>query len=155
MSRVSLAANFVTVTTDITGVATFTIKIPGTFGGLGEATSGRFLQQLEFWSMSGTNGDKISGMKITDTDGVVPSPVHASFPNYPDIVYFDDTAMSAGNQGFLINPTQPLILNPIGGAQFQFVPSGLYLTGKFTTANVVLIGQQAYVNVHWGILSNF
>lgn len=156
MSRLSLMAAAALITTDNTGVASFSVKVPGTFNGAAETstTNGRFVQTLEFWTIDGTEGDYITNMRIEDSDGVIPVPLQPSFPFYPIMLYFADFgAQPPLISGLYLKPGMISLMSPMNGALSQFIASQLYLKADFHTANQTLTGQKAICNVRWGIIS--
>lgn len=142
-------------TTDITGKASFAIKIPGTFGGLPaglyEPSSGRNISKVDFWTIDGTDGDRLTNMRVEDTDGIL-SAISANFPSYPVIQYFQDQVADSSLRGFYISPNWPLTMTPVSGDAYAYVPSGLYLCADFTSANILGIGRKVVCNITWSVV---
>lgn len=139
------------LTTDVNGSAFFNIKVPGIFGGIPdgliEPASGRNIVKAEIWTVKGTDGDRLTSIRVTDSDGLLDI-LKSKLPNYPDIQYFVDSNADPVLQGLYIPTTIPLILHPLVEG-YSFIPSGLYLAGTFQTANPQLLGQQVIINIHW------
>lgn len=143
-----------TVTTGISGSVSFSIKIPGTYGGLqpSTATTGRYFQEAHLWSDSLANGDYVKDLKLTDTDGVVPTAERALLPAYPDVVRFYDAADVDNDNGVYLNSNTPSIIKPFdqdGQPSIRYMPSQLYLTGTFV-AGTLAIGRVLRCNIIWG-----
>lgn len=140
------------IATDITGVATLSVKIPGTFGGLTPADPSnlRYFKQAKIWSPSIVDGDLIDQVRIVDTDGVIPSQMRGAFAAYPIIVDFTQDA--PGNAGVIpgvyLESSEPVIINAFGD-NIQAVPCGLYFTARFT-AGAVSLGRKLRGNIIWG-----
>lgn len=136
------------------GSVAFNIKIPGTFANIlpTDPTAGRWFQEAEIWSDSAISGDTVTDMKLTDTDGVVPSEQRFLFPNYPDIIQFYDTSVTgASGPGLLIPPSRSLVIRPFeidSKPVIKFLPSQLYLTGTLTSGDLSL-GKVFRINIIW------
>lgn len=163
MGRLIFSPCTVKLTTDITGVANLSLKIPGTFtGATGDTThDGRFFKGVNLWSAAGTHGDRIYDFSIEDTDGVfsehgIPT---VPFPDYPVLTYFQDQEIvetASLLKGSFLRPEYLASIASIDAKsdEFSFIPAGLYIKGKFKTANIVKIGQVVYCNIIWGKWSN-
>lgn len=158
MSRVTLQAITVNFTTLLSGDAAISIQVPDSFNGINDASNGRFLSHFEVWSDGGTMGDRLHNIRIEDTDLIlqgagIPT---GGFPNYPVIYYLEDTSVTETTnfkRGLSIFPDTPVVINKLDSREpFDFIPSGFYIKGTFTTANGLLIGQKIRINVFWGKL---
>lgn len=143
------------LTTDLAGNASFSFKVPGTFAGLPmglyEPSSGRNIQKVDIWTVAGTEGDRITNMRVEDTDGVLAA-ISGNFPNYPVIQYFQDQAADSNLRGFYISASRVLSMTPVSGEAYAYIPSGLYLCADFNTANVVGIGHRVICNITWSVV---
>lgn len=140
-------------TTILGGSKTISIQVPGTFSSVfpTDPTAGRFLASATFWSDATNPSDSIDLLQVVDTDGVVPVPVRAAFPNYP--VIFDMIDSIGGVQSSIMMPTSPLTITAFdssGVASARFIPSQLYIKMTFTTG-LLSLGQVFRVLVRWGM----
>lgn len=145
-AAIQLAPVRASVTTSILGTGSLSVKIPGTFAGLAPAdpTAVRYLSKIAIWADSPADGDFISSIAIQDTDGVIPVPARAAFPNYPIIAGFLESGVADG--GWL--KTEGMTIEPLGGV-LKTLPSGLYITALFTSGGLSL-GKIFRVNILWG-----
>lgn len=143
----------VTLTTNLlTGQATASIKIPGTFSGAVPSDStntGRFLRSVSIWSASAVDGDAVTSIKLVDNDGVVPLAARAAFPSYPVIIDLLDTVTGADSK-LLIPPAgiTAEAFNTIGEVESRFLPSGLYLEYEVTAGAPAI--RLFRSNIRWG-----
>lgn len=154
--------------TDETGIATLSLKIPGSFNGIdpyGQTpANGRFIRLIRIWSDAQLTGDRISGMKIEDTDQVMvgegkifPNIQEARklLPNYPILTHFDDDDLEevgGALKGVFLQTNQLQEFTPANPGSYDFVPSGCYIkatltsgdsrAGKTFRANFILIKQE-------------
>lgn len=147
---------YFSVTTVLGGSANFSFRIPGTYGGLnpGDPTTGRYFSHAEFWCDTPTNGDKLTGLKLTDTDGILSAPEQAACPNYPDVVQlYDNASLPSGlNAGVFIHNNPPARIDSFdstGKREIKFLPSGLDLVGTFTAGDGA-ISRVFRCNIYWG-----
>lgn len=111
-----------------------TFKVPGTFAGLvpSDPTAGRYFKSFHIWADIPIVTNRLDSLKLVDTDGVVPVPARAAFPNYPNIIEFfsaEDVAAGLLN-GCYFHPDDGLKIEPFnegGQSVVQFLPAGLYL----------------------------
>lgn len=140
------------ITTTLGGSATTSVKIPGTFGGIqtSDPTQGRYLKSVTVWCDAPSNGDQITLLQIVDTDGVVPVPARAAFPNYP--VIFDMLDTVGGVQSLLLasTPVEFDAFDTSGVATSRFLPSQLYLKVTFQAGDLS-IGKIMRAVIRWGI----
>lgn len=144
---------YFSVTTILGGSAAFSVKVPGTYGGLQptDPTAGRYFKQARCWSTAPEDGDILTGLKLTDTDGVLATAERALCPNYPDVSYFYDPQVDGQTlkTGLLLNgETMIDAFNPAGNAPL-LLPSGLYIAGTFTSGGLT-VGATFRVNIIWG-----
>ncbi len=145
---------YFSVTTVLGGSCSFSVQIPGTYAGVFpvNATAGRWLQEVQIWADSAVNGDVISDLKLTDTDGVVTTPERAFLPNYPDVVrFYDTTVTGTDGSGLLLHNNPPMVVRPFesdGQPVVRLLPAQLYLTGTFTSGSLS-IGKTFRVNLIW------
>lgn len=141
--------NFTGATNILTGRATISVKVPGTFAGLNPGSptfSGRFIQKVLVFFGNSMPGDLVKNISVVDTDGVIPVGQRGAFPNYPEIGTRNDPSIAAANQGLYLNALAPTEFSPPTGQ--QAVPSGLYLSADFQKGGIVL-NDTVYVNVYW------
>lgn len=138
---------------DPAGPVSFSIKVPGTYGGIQPAdpSTGRYFQEARIWSDTLTAGDTITDMKLTDTDGIVSMPERAFLPNYPDVVRFYDVSVTGTEgSGLYLPRAGELLIRPFeadGTSPVRFMPAQLYLTGTLTTTVVSKVFRG---NIIWG-----
>lgn len=141
---------YFSATTLLGGSINFSFKVPGTYAGLTptDQTAARYLKEIRIWSDSPQNGDVLTNLKITDTDGVCFAPEQAALPNYPDVALFSELAsLPAGlSTGILLNPDGCTIVNP--STDLKPVPSGLYLSGTFSSGGLSL-GKTMRCQIMW------
>lgn len=147
-----------TATTDNTGSATLSLKIPGTFNSLvySSSSSGRFLKSISIWTQNGTYGDRAHDVQVVDSDSII-SGMSGLFPLYPVIQQLGDmgvTNTSTLFRGIFVPPNQVVNLQSIDPSYLIFLPSQLYLTATFTTANATPAGQNVFCNLIWGTASS-
>lgn len=152
-----ISPTYVSLTTILGGSISFSIKIPGTYGGINpnDPTTGRYFQEALIWADAPSDGDLIHSLKLTDTDGVVTMPERAFLPNYPDIVRFYEPSIPTGADG-----TGVLLCAVAGGTKIRpfesnaesslrFMPSQLYLTGTVRSGALAL-GKTFRIQIIWG-----
>lgn len=129
------------------------LKIPGTFAGLdGNAypTGGRWLKRAQIWTDSGAAGDKLTNLRIEDTDGKIPQPLRALFPAYPVISYLMDQEVESPGEGGLQIPPGIVLnvepIDPLDSRGLQFIPSELYLCSTFNSS----ANKTCRINYIWG-----
>lgn len=150
-------------TTD--GEASISIKVPGTFGACTDPSkqvaepfngyqdpfpTGRYLDRCEIWADEYTPGDLVTGLHVSDLDGVVPEPMRPYFPAYPVIGVFYDVEITETENvkaGLFTQPNRPLSVSSIDKIP-MFVPSGLYIAGTFKTASTT--PKTVRCNFFWG-----
>lgn len=136
----------------LTGTATVSIQIPGTFVSLLRPQTGgggRLFVSGTISMGSPAKGDYATGFKVVDNDGVIPSGLRGNFPNYPVISDWSDPGVSAGNVGIDLETDKPTAITPMGNN--NFCPSGLYLTGTVQKASVGV--DTVYVDIQWDDLT--
>ena len=137
----------VTVTTTVlTGLGTFSLKIPGTFSGTSSQVNQRYLARVEVSADAVAVGDYIDNLSIRDDDGVIPAPLRSQFPDYPVVLDFGVDSGVGTIAGYYIQGGS-LTIAPISGDPFP-IPSGLYL--KATIHNAGLLSKAYRFNVIWG-----
>lgn len=141
-------------TTGIGGSATVSVPVPGTFGGLNpnDPSQGRYLKNAMIWCDSPSAGDELSLLQVVDTDGVVPAPARAAFPNYPVIFDLLDTvtglspALFIPSSGFLAEA-----FDATGSPMTRFIPSQLYIKATYQAGGLG-IAKTMRIVLRWGIL---
>lgn len=125
----------------------FSIKIPGTFTSLipNDAATGRYLKAANIRADVPTGAEYVKDLKVTDTDGVIPSGERALLPAYPDMIRFYDASDTANLNGSWLPATfEPFDLQ--GNKQIRALPSGLYITGTIGGAEL----QVFRIDITWG-----
>lgn len=159
-----------TATTDSSGVASISMKVPGTFNGMKVGVSnGRYINEIQIACDTGLVGDYIKNMVVSDDDSIlnsVPDPLNPGHTvgertGYPILKTFYDAEADAANQGIYISPSSPSLLRPVTKPistdlplSADFVPSGLYIKGDFQSAATVLQGKAGRIvriNMLWAI----
>lgn len=145
----------VSVTTAaITGLGTFSVKVPGTFAGTTSITNMRYLSYVEIFADNPAMGDYVDSIKVSDDDGVIPAPLRSRFPEYPTIINFSADSGVGTIAGYYLSQngeTRIGTFPQLGtGAREepQPIPSGLYL--KATIHNSGLLSKTYRVNIMWG-----
>lgn len=145
----------VTVTTAaITGIGSFSVKVPGTFSGTSSAVNTRYLSYVEIISDEIAMGDYIDGIVVSDDDGVIPVALRARFPEYPTIINFSSDTGVGTIAGYYLSQrgdTRISSFPQIGSnarEEPQPIPSGLYLKGVIKNAG--LLSKAYRVNIVWG-----
>jgi hypothetical protein len=144
------------IVTNSSGVATLDITVPGTFDTLNpiDPVNGRFLKSAMIWAESPYSNDRITALKIVDTDGVVPLPVRANFPNYPVIVDLIDT-ISGFDKAVYMPSLEPLFLEAFdtnSNNTSRFVPSGLHVVVTIQSG-AIEANRNFLINIRWGAWS--
>jgi hypothetical protein len=136
-------------TSAITGDAEISVKVPGTFQGLGSLTNLRYLKRVDIESDVVTVGDYIDNIEITDADGVIPVPLRAQFPSYPQIFDFsvDESVATGSKSGYYFGADGKITIESISGEAMP-VPSGLYIKAKINNGG--LLSRTYRINVIWG-----
>lgn len=132
----------------ITGIASFSLQVPGTFSGYPptDSTQARFFDHLQICADAQNDSDYIDAIDIEDTDGVIPSPVRAAFPDYPVIVNFStDSGVATGVKAGYYLTNGCAVIGALG-QNFPTIPSGLYLKATIHGG----IGQSYHMNLVWG-----
>lgn len=129
------------------------LKIPGTFAGIdgiAYPTAGRWLKKTQIWTDVGAAGDKLTDLRIEDTDGKIPEGMRELFPDYPVISHLmDEEVQSPGDAGLYIPPNAVLTIEPIDPLDargLQFIPSELYLCSTFNSTAL----KTCRINYIWG-----
>lgn len=154
MGRITFQPISISLTTNGSGDANLSVRVPGTFTGPSDDKSGRFLKFIDVWSDSGTDGDRICDLRIEDSDAILAGiGLSGNFADYPVLYYFEDREVeesaSVKRGLYLINGLTRL--EKIDQRDpHNFIPSGMYLKGTFKTANVVALGQKVRINLGWG-----
>lgn len=133
----------------ITGDASLSIQVPGTFSGYPpvDSTQGRFFDHLEICADSPASSDYIDSIDIEDSDGVIPSPIRAAFPAYPIIMNFStDSGVATGAKAgyFFLNGC--VKVSAFGANNSVIIPSGFYLKAAIHGG----LGQSYHMNLVWG-----
>ena len=150
-------------TSDAGGLASFSVKVPGTFGlsAKGEVAGnplngyvepyadGRFFVRSEIWSKDAVDGDMIINLVAIDNDGVMTASLRSIFPLYPIISTFYDSQITETDyikKGVYAHPSEKTLFTPPLNVPV-FIPSGIYLQGTYKTsaANRVM-----RANIFWG-----
>lgn len=158
MSRVTFSPICMVFTADITGVANLSVKVPGTFNGITDDKNGRFLKYVDIWTDIGTNGDRLSDLRIEDTDTILQNLgiSTAAFPDYPILYQFQDQDLveTASLKRGLFLKDQLIHIERIDPRDpYDFIPSGFYLRATYINA-AALGGQKVRVNVGWGKINS-
>lgn len=153
MARVTFKPICIVYTANDSGEANISIKIPGTFSGVTDDKSGRFLKYLDVWTDTGTIGDRITGLRLEDTDLILQGlGLSANFPDYPVIHYFQDQDMVETDnikRGLFLTDRRIRLEKIDEREPFEFIPSGFYLKASYLNG-ALLGGQKIRVNVGWG-----
>ena len=154
MSRINFYPVSLKITTDVDGLGLVSLKVPGTFNGVTDLSAGRFLKYLDVWTVSGTDGDYITNLRIDDTDGMIPIALRGNFSFYPTVAYFNDVDIeedSSTIKGLCLPPGLQIRLDKLDDRElFNFVPAGMYLKCEFKTQNATKQKQIVRFNVGWG-----
>ena len=131
-------------TTNSSGVGSVSVKIPGTFAGQSPSTLCGYAVQMvcwKAWFASPSIGDYISSIELVDTDGVIPEPARAQFPNYPVIVSKMSSNVPQSNQLYYL-PMDQIVQN-----DGTIIPSGLYLSITLQKASAIV--DTYFINMCW------
>ena len=160
----NLAPVAITAATNLQGVTTLQIFVPGVFGRLlatgvidtskvfGGAnkfkTEGRFLKKLEIFSDNWVGGDRVTQIRLLDPNGLVP--IQLRGPGHP--IVFDLLEHVA--------PENPNVFRALWSPQTRpieyileepmFLPAGLRLALQFQGGGIVAAGRIVRANVYWG-----
>lgn len=131
-------------TTDGSGSADVTIKIPGTFGvdAKGNFVNGRTISGGWGYFANQADGDYVYA-EVRDDDNLLG--YGAGFV----LDRFHDNDVPAANQGWFFPRQQVLELRPLVSDDPTDMPSGMYLHIIAQKANIAT-SDTFYVNVHWG-----
>jgi len=126
-----------------TGVATISFVVPGEFNGIDEGCNGRYVDWGQAWFNPQSPADRILGINIIDTIGVL-----GFGPGVP-IRTYHDTETPEDQQGVRI-PFKygHAEVEPIGGYGFLPATFTLQIVGKCGAPGP---GVNLFVNVFWGI----
>lgn len=161
-TRIILQPVSMVLTTNLSGTAALSLRIPGDFNGLTDDKNGRFFKGVEIWTDAGAVADRIYGLRLEDSDGILTAlhgagqfPVPSSvFPNYPVLLSFEEGEINETAtllKGFFIPPNKVLSIDKIDPREvFDFIPSGMYFKGTFQSSNGILGGQKVRINFYWG-----
>lgn len=154
--RITIATMCASMTSNLQGDASVSIKVPGTFNGGTPPANGRYFKSVIITSNVNGYGSRIHSITFEDTDRVIAAAMGgltdqqmqaAGFPNYPTVLNLVDTAITETasiKMGMFIAPNQSIKLTPIKN-DLEFVPSGLYFKASFTGAAT----STTYMNFEW------
>lgn len=154
--RVTIATMCASMTADLQGAASISIKVPGQFNGGTPPANGRYFKSVTITSNVGAYGSRVHSIAFEDTDRVIAAAMGgltdqqmqaAGFPNYPTILNLVDTAIAETatlKMGIFIAPSQAIKLTPIKN-DLEFIPAGLYFKASFTGAAASVV----YMNFEW------
>jgi hypothetical protein len=159
MSKIRYSSVALMETTNAQGIARFDFKIPGTFGGFNpwrknSPHDGRLLKELLVWSSAPVAGDRIFGIKVEDTDAVIPAAQQGAISAYPILYNYEDLAIpqSAGvDRGSYIPLSKPLLVS-LSTLELDFIPSGCHFIARVAAGSGVA-GIKIFANLVLGRVS--